>query len=55
MRGAIRISIRLFSARRYDRAFDRLLRWRFMLASQQFGLAFALAALTMLALKDGIQ
>ena len=30
---------------------DRLLRWRVMLASQQFGLAFALAALTLLLAK----
>jgi len=42
-----------FAAHHADQARDRLLRWRFMLSSQQFGFAFSVAALATLMVKAG--
>lgn len=40
-----------FATRHADQARDRVLRWRFMLSSQQLGLAFSVAALATLLIK----
>ena len=40
-----------FSSSRSDQARDRILRWRFLLSSQQFGIALAVAALLVLIAK----